>query len=49
MEKLNGVLYPGGNADGDDYYPFAKAIFEKAKEMNDKGNYFPLWGTCLGF
>ena len=49
MEKLNGVLFPGGNADSDDYYPFAKAVFEKAKDINDKGKYFPIWGTCLGF
>lgn len=24
-------------------------IYNIAKEMNEKGDYFPLWGTCLGF
>ena len=49
MDNLNGVLFCGGNCDDDEqYFNFGKAIFEKAKQMNDKGIYFPLWGTCLG-
>lgn len=24
-------------------------IYDIAKEMNEQGSYFPLWGTCLGF
>ena len=24
-------------------------VFEIAKEINDKGEYFPIWTTCLGF
>jgi len=24
-------------------------LFDLAKEANDKGDFFPLWGTCLGF
>lgn len=27
----------------------AKYIIDLAKEANDKGDYFPIWGTCLGF
>ena len=50
IEHLNGILFCGGSADDDlDYKNFGKAIFEKVKKMNDEGNYFPLWGTCLGF
>jgi len=48
LENLNGVLYCGGGAGGD-YLDFGRAIFKKAKEFNDKGKYFPVWGTCLGF
>ena len=49
MEKLNGVFYCGGDADEDDkYYEFGKAVFFKAIEYNDKGSYYPVWGTCLG-
>lgn len=24
-------------------------MFQKAIEANKQGNYFPVWGTCLGF
>lgn len=27
----------------------ADAIFNYAKEQNDKGKVFPIFGTCLGF
>ena len=50
MEHLNGVLFCGGVCDFDmEYYNFAKAVYQRAKKMNDEGNYFPLWGTCMGF
>ncbi|KAI0241550.1 Gamma-glutamyl hydrolase [Lamellibrachia satsuma] len=45
------VLFPGGAANVTDS-PFAKVgrfFYEKAMQSNDKGDYFPLWGTCLGF
>jgi hypothetical protein len=48
LDHLNGVLYCGGGAEGA-YVDFGKAIFDKAKKMNDNGQYFPVWGTCLGF
>lgn len=46
---MNGILFPGGNSDFDKgtklgdtgYY-----IFQKAKEMNENGIHFPIWGTC---
>ena len=34
---------PGGYAEAGNY------IYEIATKMNDEGDYFPLWGTCLGF
>jgi gamma-glutamyl hydrolase len=48
LDHLNGVFYCGGGADGP-YDVFGKAVFDKAKQMNDAGQYFPVWGTCLGF
>ena len=46
LSKVNGVLFPGG---GGDYMRIGKLIVDEAKKMNDAGDFFPLWGTCLGF
>lgn len=46
------VLLPGGNADFINNWGYAQAgryIYEIATEINMRGEYFPLWGTCLGF
>ncbi|XP_049861516.1 gamma-glutamyl hydrolase B-like [Schistocerca gregaria] len=52
MRQINGVLLPGGGADDFDrpggYGEAGAHIYEVAKEMNRQGDYFPLWGTCLG-
>eukprot|EP01061_Rhynchopus_euleeides_P027002 TRINITY_DN43990_c0_g1_i1.p1 TRINITY_DN43990_c0_g1~~TRINITY_DN43990_c0_g1_i1.p1 ORF type:complete len:338 (+),score=92.67 TRINITY_DN43990_c0_g1_i1:48-1016(+) len=46
FRSINGVLYPGGGAG-----PSANArlMFDLAVEANAQGDYFPVWGTCLGF
>jgi len=61
MNKINGIFFTGGGSDFVWYdentkqyiwTPFGKAvkrILNIAIEMNDKGVYFPIWGTCLGF
>ena len=51
IRSVNGVLFPGGAAPVNDsgYFKTAKLIYEEAKKLNDKGNYYPVWGTCLGF
>lgn len=51
MNKINGILFPGGGGilQSNGYGRAGKFIFDIAVEMNDKGDYFPLWGTCLGF
>ncbi|RVE41816.1 hypothetical protein evm_013538 [Chilo suppressalis] len=52
MSKINGVLYPGGNTwfnQSDGYADAGQHIYEIAQEFNDAGDYFPLFGTCLGF
>ncbi|CAO1304490.1 unnamed protein product, partial [Diamesa hyperborea] len=52
MSKLNGILLPGGgtyfNQSGG-YADAGKHIYDIAIEMNNQGDYFPIWGTCLGF
>lgn len=48
VESLNGVFYCGGDG-GDAYLEYGRKIYNKVKEINDKGNHMPAWGTCLGF
>ncbi|KAI5078471.1 hypothetical protein GOP47_0006142 [Adiantum capillus-veneris] len=48
---INGILFPGGSASLRDglFYRTAEKLFKMALEENDKGDYFPVFGTCLGF
>lgn len=48
LDHLNGVLFCGGQAEGD-YITFGKQIFDTVKAKNDQGEFYPAWGTCLGF
>ncbi|KAG7526398.1 gamma-glutamyl hydrolase-like [Solea senegalensis] len=47
---INGVLLPGGPVCpmSSAYARSAKIFYELAIEANKKGDYFPVWGTCLG-
>ena len=46
FESINGVLFPGGGA----AVPMgAYRMFDNAVSANSQGDYFPLWGTCMGF
>lgn len=49
--SLNGFLLPGGGANfiSSGYAKTSRIIFNLAKKAFDEGDYFPLWGTCLGF
>ncbi|KAL4707705.1 hypothetical protein ACJJTC_014886 [Scirpophaga incertulas] len=52
MKKLNGVLFPGGATyfnQSNGYADAGQHIYEIAIEMNLAGEYFPIFGTCLGF
>ncbi|KAG5677951.1 hypothetical protein PVAND_007664 [Polypedilum vanderplanki] len=52
MSKLNGILFPGGSLWFNQTNGYSEAgmhIYEIAEKMNDEGDYFPIWGTCLGF
>ena len=46
LNKINGVLFPGGSGD---YLDLGDHIYKSAIAKNDAGEFYPLWGTCLGF
>ncbi|XP_074843239.1 gamma-glutamyl hydrolase [Carettochelys insculpta] len=51
FQSINGVLFPGGSSDlkTSEYARVARVFYNKAIKANDKGDYFPVWGTCLGY
>ncbi|XP_052893484.1 gamma-glutamyl hydrolase-like isoform X1 [Anopheles moucheti] len=52
MSNLNGVLLPGGATwfnQSNGYSEAGRHIYDIAVQYNENGEYFPLWGTCLGF
>ncbi|XP_036145087.1 gamma-glutamyl hydrolase B isoform X2 [Monomorium pharaonis] len=52
LSKVNGVLWPGGATfffQKEGYADAGATIYRIAKEINDRGVYFPIFGICLGF
>ena len=51
FNSVNGVLYPGGDAPvfHSKYYTNAEHFYNLAVSANRNGDFFPVWGTCLGF
>lgn len=52
FNAVNGMIFPGGLTDiwlDDPYVIAARKLWTWAKEANDAGETFPIWGTCLGF
>lgn len=48
---INGLLLPGGGAilrPGHSFYDTAAQLVKLALKANDRGDYFPVYGTCLG-
>ena len=49
---LNGILFTGGDVVLQNltstYMKTAKYLLDQVKKINDNGEYFPLWGTCMG-
>ncbi|KAI2662278.1 Gamma-glutamyl hydrolase [Labeo rohita] len=45
------VLFPGGGVslESSGYSKAAGIFYRLALEANSNGDYFPIWGTCLGF
>nr|XP_056710887.1 gamma-glutamyl hydrolase [Euleptes europaea] len=50
FRSINGILYPGGGVslNTSEFSRVAKIFYKKALEANKRGDYFPVWGTCLG-
>eukprot|EP00355_Strombidium_rassoulzadegani_P000610 CAMPEP_0168612848 /NCGR_PEP_ID=MMETSP0449_2-20121227/3135_1 /TAXON_ID=1082188 /ORGANISM="Strombidium rassoulzadegani, Strain ras09" /LENGTH=247 /DNA_ID=CAMNT_0008653439 /DNA_START=217 /DNA_END=960 /DNA_ORIENTATION=+ len=46
LEKLDGVLFPGGDGDN---FDLGKFVFNQVKKFNDEGQFYPAWSTCLGY
>jgi len=57
LDKLSGLVWTGGAIESRQYSTLQyntymntlQLSFDIIKNYNDKGRYFPLWGTCLGF
>ncbi|XP_027733217.1 gamma-glutamyl hydrolase-like [Vombatus ursinus] len=51
FQSINGILFPGGgvNLQSSKYSYVARLFYDKALKANKEGDYFPIWGTCLGF
>ena len=50
--NLNRILLPGGATwfnQTNGYSEAGRFMYDIAMEMNDRGDFFPIWGTCLGF
>ena len=51
ISKINGLYFPSGGvfaSNSKKYYTCCKKFLQLAMEQNDKGNYFPIWGGCMG-
>ncbi|KAN0038736.1 hypothetical protein ACTA71_000922 [Dictyostelium dimigraforme] len=51
FKQINGILLPGGDVDFETEIQYVKTlslIWNFVLETNKNGDYFPLWGTCLG-
>jgi len=46
FDRIDGLFLPGGGAD---LSPAVGYMIQKAIDSNARGEYFPVWGTCLGF
>ncbi|XP_007231561.3 gamma-glutamyl hydrolase [Astyanax mexicanus] len=51
FKSINGLLLIGGASDLEksEFSHTAQIYFRLAVKANDLGDYFPIWGTCLGF
>ncbi|XP_043537274.1 gamma-glutamyl hydrolase-like [Chiloscyllium plagiosum] len=50
FSSINGILFPGGSSDvkTSAFAKAAKTFYNLALKAFDAGDYFPIWGTCLG-
>lgn len=50
FKKINGLIFIGGavSLETSEYARVAKLFYNLALAANDAGDYFPIWGTCMG-
>lgn len=50
FKKINGLFFIGGATDlqTSDFARVAKIFYKLALTANDAGDFFPIWGTCMG-
>ncbi|XP_029459744.1 gamma-glutamyl hydrolase-like isoform X2 [Rhinatrema bivittatum] len=50
FQSINGILFPGGAVDlqTSDFAKAAGIFYRLALQAFHSGDYFPIWGTCLG-
>jgi len=46
FNSINGIFFPGGSSA---FPASAQYMFDKVVAANGAGDFFPLWGTCMGF
>jgi len=52
FERINGLYLPSGGvfaSNSNEYYNCCKEFMKLAIDANDKNDYFPVWGGCMGF
>jgi gamma-glutamyl hydrolase len=49
MRKIHGLYLHGGPEYNSVYMATARRFLEEAVKANQRGQYFPVWGTCHGF
>ena len=52
FKSINGLVLPGGSGElwyGHPFFDTAAKLLQLAKESNDNGEIFPVFGICLGF
>lgn len=52
FKRIHALYLPSGGAFAGtqmEYFNVCKKLLFKAMEENNKGNYFPVWGCCMGF
>jgi gamma-glutamyl hydrolase len=46
FQQINGLLFPGGASD---LPGAARRLWKRALRANQRGDFFPIWATCLGY
>jgi gamma-glutamyl hydrolase len=50
FDSINGILFPGGDADfKGKFWDTSNYLYSRFLDANDKGDFFPIVGHCLGF